>query len=121
MNLHRVCAAYLPHPEKTSLGETSLPTPNLGARWGWVSTPKPGRFTLDKRPGAHCKGGWADFSVSLNAFGKSHPKWGSHPGPSSQQPVAVPTTLSRQPLRSVKDNNMKIEPQINRLGWVRVI
>ena len=82
MNLHTVCAAYLPHPEKTFLGETGLPTPKISARWGWVSTPKPGQFTPDKRPGAHCKGGWADFSVSLDAFGKSHPKWASNPGPS---------------------------------------
>ena len=84
MNFHRVCAAYLTHLEKISIGATTLPTPNLGDIWWLVSTPKPGRFTPDKRPGIHCTEGWVDFAVGLDVFRKSHPKWGSNDGPSSQ-------------------------------------
>jgi hypothetical protein len=42
---------------------------NLGARWGWSSTSRPGRLT----PGTHCTEGWVDSRAGLDWCGKSHP------------------------------------------------
>ena len=47
-----------------------------------------------ERPGTHCTGGWVGPRAGLDRCGKSHPHRDSIPGPSSPQPVAIPTTLS---------------------------
>jgi len=52
---------------------------------GW-STPRPGRFTPQERPGTHCIGGWVGPRAGLDGCGKAcHP-----PGfdPRTVQPVA---------------------------------
>ena len=44
---------------------------NLGARCGVWSTPRSGRFTPGKGPGAHFIGGWLSSRASLDGCGKS--------------------------------------------------
>ena len=48
-----------------------------------MSTPRPGRFTPENRPGTHCKGDWVDLRAGLDERGKSRPHRDSIPGPSS--------------------------------------
>ena len=48
----------------------------------------PAALYLQERAGTHCTGGWVGPRVGLDRCGKSLP-----PGPSSPQPVAIPTTL----------------------------
>ena len=52
---------------------------NLGATWGGCSTPRPGRFTHEKRPGTHCIGGWVGLRAGLDGCGKSRPPPGFDP------------------------------------------
>jgi len=61
-------------------------------RWGVSVTPRP-FFTSGERPGTHCIGGWVGPRVGLDRCGKSRPHRDSIPGPSSPQPVAIPTAL----------------------------
>jgi hypothetical protein len=42
-------------------------------------------------PGTHCTGGWVGLRASLDVCEKSRPHRDSIPGPSSPQPVAIPT------------------------------
>jgi hypothetical protein len=56
---------------------------NLGTRCGGRSTPRPGRFTLGKRPGTHFIGGWVGHRACQDRCGKSPPHRDSIPGPSS--------------------------------------
>ena len=44
----------------------------------WL-TPRPGRFTLGKRPGAHCIQDWMGPMTGLDGSGKSRPQPGSQP------------------------------------------
>ena len=46
-----------------------------------------------ERPGTHCTGGWVGPRAGLDKGGKSRPHRDSIPGPSSPQPVAIPTEL----------------------------
>ena len=46
-----------------------------------------------ERPSTHCTRGWVGPRASLDRYGKSHPPPGFDPGPSSPQPVAIPTKL----------------------------
>ena len=45
-----------------------------------------------ERPGTHCTGGWVGPRTGLERCGKPHLHRDSIPGPSSLQPVAIPTT-----------------------------
>ena len=51
-----------------------------GGEW---STPRPGRFYLQEKPGNHRKGGWVGPTAGLEECGKSRPHRDSIPGPSS--------------------------------------
>ena len=44
----------------------------------WL-TPRPGRFTLGKRHGAHCIQDWMGPMTGLDGSGKSRPQPGSQP------------------------------------------
>jgi len=46
-----------------------------------------------ERPSTHCTGGWVGPRASLDRCGKSRSHWDSILGPSSPQPVAIPTEL----------------------------
>jgi hypothetical protein len=48
-----------------------------GVRW---LTPRPGRFTPRKRPGASCLGGWVGLRADLDVWGKFRPHRDSIPG-----------------------------------------
>ena len=61
---------------------------------GWL-TPRPGRFTPEKRPGTHCIGGWVDPTTGLDGCGNPRLHRDSIPGPSSPESVAIPTELLR--------------------------
>jgi len=63
-------------------------TTALEGRWGSAS--RPGRFYPRERHGTHSTGGWVWPRAGLDRCGESR---GSNPGPSSPQPVAIPTTL----------------------------
>ena len=68
-----------------------LPFPDLGAQMGWeVSTTLRSLYPRE-RPGTHCTGGWVGLRAGLDGCGKSRPHRDSIPGPSSPQPVAIPT------------------------------
>ena len=71
---------------------------------GWVVNATPRPLYQQKRPGTHCIGGWVGLKASLARCGKSHPHRHSIRGPSSPQPVAIPTELSRL-LSKIKSNN----------------
>jgi len=60
--------------------------------WGVSVTPRP-LFTPQERPGTHYTGGWVGPKAGLDRCGESRHRQDSIPGPSSPQPVAIPTTL----------------------------
>jgi hypothetical protein len=72
---------------------TALSFLDLGARrWLMVSTtPRP--LYPRERPGTRCTGGWVGPRAGLDVCEKSHPHRDSIPGPSSPQPVTIPTEL----------------------------
>jgi hypothetical protein len=72
----------------------------LSTRWGWVSTPRPGRFTLGKDPVPNCIRGWMGSRAGLDGCEKSRPHRDSIPGPSSAWRVAMPTEPSRPTSRT---------------------
>jgi hypothetical protein len=43
---------------------------HLGSRWCGGTAPRSGRFTLRKKPGTLCKGGWAGPWTGLDCYGK---------------------------------------------------
>jgi hypothetical protein len=53
----------------------------------------PAALYPQERPGTHCTGGWVGPRAGLDRYGKSRPHQDSIPGPSSPQPVAIPTAL----------------------------
>jgi hypothetical protein len=55
------------------------------------TTPRP-LYPLE-RPGTNCTGGWVGPRAGLDVCEKSRPHWDSIPGPSSLQPVDIPTEL----------------------------
>ena len=57
---------------------SSLPSTSALDGDGW-STPCPGRFTPQERPGTHCIGGWAGHRADLDGYGKSCPLLGFDP------------------------------------------
>ena len=80
---------------------------NLGARWRWVVTPRPGLFTPPpgKRPVTHCTGGWVGPSAGLDT-GKSRPHRDSIPGPSSPYESLYRLNY-RSPQNSTRSNAKK--------------
>jgi len=75
----------------------------LFIRWGGWSTSRSGNFTPSphERPGTHCIGSWVGPRAGLDGCGKSRPHQDATPGPSSPQPVAIPTELSHRTLYSL--------------------
>jgi hypothetical protein len=57
---------------------STLPSTSALDGGGW-STPRPGRFTLGERPGAHCIGGGVGPRADLDGRGKSRPPTGFDP------------------------------------------
>jgi hypothetical protein len=55
----------------------------------------PAVFYPRERPGTHYTGGWVGPRAGLDRCGKSRPHQDWIPGPSSPQPVAIPSELSR--------------------------
>ena len=54
----------------------------------------PAVLTPGKRPGTRCAGGWVDPRACQDGWGKPRPYLDSNSGPSSPQPVAIPTKLT---------------------------
>jgi hypothetical protein len=52
---------------------------------GQLSTPHPGHFTPQERPGTHCRGGWVGLRAGLEGCGTSCLHWDLIPRLSSQQ------------------------------------
>jgi hypothetical protein len=54
--------------------------------------------TPEKRPIAHCIGGWVGLRAGLDGCWRSHTHWDSIPGPSSPYRVTILTELPQPPL-----------------------
>ena len=86
-----------PEGEQKYSSTFSLTSALVGVKW---STPRPGRFTPEKRPGTRCVGGWVGPRAGLDGCEKSRPPTGIR---SPESRVAIPTKLSR-PLPSSKNH-----------------
>jgi len=88
----RLCTGRTAHRGSRSI---ALLFRDHGTRRGWELASHPGLSLPLERPGIHCTGGWMGSRAGLERCGKSRPHRDSIPGPSTPQPVAIPTELSR--------------------------
>ena len=78
---------------------------------GEGSESRPAAFYPQERHGIHCTGGWVGPRAGLDRCWKSRFHRDSIPGPSSPQPVALPTELHGP------HKNQKTVPIIHTLSW----
>ena len=81
-------------PETEQMYSCTLSLTSALDRCGW-SSPRSGRFTPGERPVTHCIEGSVGPRTILDGRRKSRPHRNSIPEPSSPQPFAIPTELSR--------------------------
>ena len=76
----------------------ALPFHDHGTGRGWrISVTPRSFFTPRERPGTRCTWCWVGPGAGLDRCGKPNPHQDSIPGPSSPQPVAIPSTLPGPP------------------------
>jgi hypothetical protein len=92
--MYRLCIGRPAHRGSRGIAPTFH---DHGTRRGEVSASPPAALYPRERHGTHCTGGWVGPRAGLDRYGKSHPHRDSIPGPSSPQPVVIPTTLSKGP------------------------
>jgi hypothetical protein len=81
-------------------------------RCGWGGQHQaPAALPPGKRPGTHCIGGWVGPRAGLDGCGKSRPHRDSIPGPSTPEPVAIPTELSRPTHNGMYNSKMRNQRQ----------
>ena len=85
-----LCRPYGPQGEQRYSSTLSWPRHQKGVRGQCHA---PAALYTRERPGTHCAGGWVGLRAGLDRYGKSRPHRDSIPGPSSPQPVAIPTKL----------------------------
>ena len=90
----RLCTGHTAHRGSRGIAHSFLTTALEGSE-GSVS--HPAALYPRERPGTYCTGGWVGPRAGLDRCRKSRPHRDSIAGPSSPQPVAIPTTLPSPP------------------------
>ena len=86
----RLCTGRTPHRGSRGIALLFL---DHGTRRGGGQHHTPAALYPRERPGTHCTGVWLGPRAGLDRCGKCRPHRDSIPGPSSQSPVTIPTTL----------------------------
>jgi hypothetical protein len=86
----RLCTERTAHRGSRGI---SLPFHDHSTRRGEGQRHAPAALYPRERPGTYCTGDWVGPRAGLDRCGKSRPHRDSIPGPSSPEPVAIPTEL----------------------------